>query len=260
MKVMTIANTNVQIVEHQAERVLTTEQLAQVYECEPKQVKQNFNNNKDRFIEGKHYYVLEGQDLRDFKNKVDDFDLVGKNANILYLWTRRGASRHCKMLGTDKAWEMFDTLEESYFTPVQKPMSQLDILVESVKALQEQERRLARTELDIADIKKGQQEQARRIDTLNGVGTEGTKRQQLVAMITAYARNAGITYDRAWRDFKGAYNTAFHTNISLSRRHYMEEKGLKKKPSVPEFLEAKELLDDALRIADKLLSDAVGVA
>ena len=30
-------------VEYRAERVLTTEQLAQAYECEPKQIKQNFN-------------------------------------------------------------------------------------------------------------------------------------------------------------------------------------------------------------------------
>lgn len=51
MKVATIANTDLQIVEHNEERVLTTDQLAQAYECESKQVKQNFNNNKDRFDE-----------------------------------------------------------------------------------------------------------------------------------------------------------------------------------------------------------------
>lgn len=34
----------------------------------------------------------------------------------------------------------------------------------------------------------------------------------------------------------------------------MKDKGLKKKPSVPDFLEKKELLDDAMRIADKLLN------
>lgn len=60
-------------------------------------------------------YLLRGEELRAFKNMVEDFDLVGKNANQLYLWTRRGASRHCKMLGTDKAWEQFDALEENYY-------------------------------------------------------------------------------------------------------------------------------------------------
>lgn len=42
---------------------------------------------------------------------------LGKNASALYLWTRRGAARHSKMLGTDQAWDMFDSLEENYFNP-----------------------------------------------------------------------------------------------------------------------------------------------
>ena len=33
----------------------------------------------------------------------------------MYLWTERGANRHCKILDTDKAWEQFDNLEETYF-------------------------------------------------------------------------------------------------------------------------------------------------
>ena len=104
-------------VEYRAERVLTTEQLAQAYECEPNNIKKNFKVNKDRFDEGKHYYMLEGDALKAFKDEVTNRNLVGKNASHLYLWTRRGASRHSKMLGTDRAWEMFDALEESYFTP-----------------------------------------------------------------------------------------------------------------------------------------------
>lgn len=107
---------NFKIVEYQSQRVLTTEQLAQAYECETYQIKQNFNNNKDRFVEGKHYFKLEGDLLKDFKmNKVENFYPVAKNTKTLYLWTKRGASRHCKMLGTDKAWDMFDILEENYF-------------------------------------------------------------------------------------------------------------------------------------------------
>lgn len=101
------------------EIVITTKMLAQVYECQDVNIKKNFNLNKDKFIEGKHYYKVEGGELKEFKeyNKVTNSNLVEKQAKILYLWTKRGASRHCKMLGTDKAWEMFDTLEESYFNP-----------------------------------------------------------------------------------------------------------------------------------------------
>ena len=104
------------VVEYSEERVLTTEQLALAYECSTTQIKQNFNNNKEHFSEGVHYFKLEGEALKLFKNRVENFDLVGKNANTLYLWTKRGALRHCKMLGTDKAWAVFDELEENYFT------------------------------------------------------------------------------------------------------------------------------------------------
>ena len=98
------------------EVVITTKTLAEVYECNEKQIKQNYNNNKDKFIEGKHYYKLQGEKLK--KLRVENFDLqISPMTRELYLWTKRGASRHCKMLGTDKAWEMFDTLEENYFNP-----------------------------------------------------------------------------------------------------------------------------------------------
>ena len=39
------------------------------------------------------------------------------------------------MLGTDKAWEMFDQLEETYFNPPQRQLSQLEILAGATQAL-----------------------------------------------------------------------------------------------------------------------------
>lgn len=89
-----------------------------------------------------------------------------------------------------------------------KPMSQVDILVESAKALQEQERRLARIELDIADIKKEQQIQSSRIDTFNGVCTEDTKRQKLFAMIQAYAKEQ---QRMVWPTVKAGTTSSRHT-------------------------------------------------
>lgn len=104
-------------VEWNGERVVTTAQLADIYETDIDNVKKNFQRNVDKFTEGEHFYLLTGEELRAFKNRATDCPLVGKNANQLYLWTRRGASRHCKMLGTDRAWEQFDALEENYYNP-----------------------------------------------------------------------------------------------------------------------------------------------
>ena len=107
---------NLTIVEYQAQRVLTTEQLAQAYECDTENIKKNFQNNKERFVEGKHYFKLTGEALKEFKIAGENNSLtISPMTRTLYLWTKRGASRHCKMLGTDKAWDMFDILEENYF-------------------------------------------------------------------------------------------------------------------------------------------------
>lgn len=104
-----------QILMHNEQRVLTTQQLAEVYETDVNNIKVNFKNHKTRFIDGKHYYLLKGEELKSFKNVVNDINLVGKNASQLILWTEKGADRHCKILDTDKAWEQFDNLEETYF-------------------------------------------------------------------------------------------------------------------------------------------------
>lgn len=111
-----ITNYNIQTpIEWNGQVVITTAQLAEVYGTSPDNVKRNFNRNKDKFTSGKHYYLLEGEELQQFKNQGIESPVVGKTASQLYLWTRRGASRHCKILGTDRAWEQFDYLEDNYF-------------------------------------------------------------------------------------------------------------------------------------------------
>ena len=106
--------------------VLTTELLAQAYEVEPYQIRQNFKNNRDRFIEGKHYFSLAGEALKAFKNCVEIFDSVeiGKHAANLILWTERGCARHAKSLNTDRAWDMFELLEETFFAVVKSGQKQ----------------------------------------------------------------------------------------------------------------------------------------
>ena len=97
--------------------VVTTETLAHAYEVEAKQIRQNFANNNERFIEGKHFYSLSGNDLKEFKNYVENFDIVhlDKRARHFTLWTERGAARHAKMLNSDRAWDVFELLEETFF-------------------------------------------------------------------------------------------------------------------------------------------------
>lgn len=102
------------IVEHQNQRVLTTQQIADAYETDVLRIRQNYVKNQERYQEGKHYYKLTGEALKEFKKQVVKSDLV-KQAPHLMLWTEKGALLHAKSLNTDKAWEVYEHLVETYF-------------------------------------------------------------------------------------------------------------------------------------------------
>ncbi|EIG2679523.1 ORF6N domain-containing protein, partial [Escherichia coli] len=103
------------VLEWQGVRVVTTETLAKGYGTDEGNIRKNLSCNSDRFEEGKHYFLLTGSKLKEFKNRVTFSNSVGKNARNLTLWTERGAARHAKMLETDQAWAFFEKQEDSYF-------------------------------------------------------------------------------------------------------------------------------------------------
>lgn len=45
---------------------------------------------------------------------------IARNVRSLILWTERGAARHAKMLETDQAWDVFEKLEDCYFSQCEK--------------------------------------------------------------------------------------------------------------------------------------------
>ncbi len=94
--------------------VIITKQLATAYKTDSKQVSQGFNTNKGKFIEGKHYIRLAGEELRRFKTNRQIGDSM-KKVSIFYLWTEKGALLHAKSLNTDRAWEVYDYLVDFYF-------------------------------------------------------------------------------------------------------------------------------------------------
>lgn len=102
-----------QKVEFNGTLVLTTQQIAEAYETDTKIIQKNFSRNKERYIEGKHFICLEGEELKEFKTKrhFDDSSRLNK----LYLWTQKGAFLHAKSLNTDKAWDVYDALVDEYF-------------------------------------------------------------------------------------------------------------------------------------------------
>lgn len=97
-------------------KVLTSKQLAEEYETSEATIKMNFSRNRDKYVEGKHYVSLTGDELKEFKkNQVTNCYLVANRTSHLYLWTEKGALLHAKSLNTDKAWEVYDYLVDFYF-------------------------------------------------------------------------------------------------------------------------------------------------
>ena len=95
--------------------VLTTELLSNFYQTEVKNIQQNYKRNESKFIEGKHYFKLSGSELAALRPSLRGLQISSKTRSLI-LWTERGAARHAKMLDTDQAWEVFEKLEDSYFS------------------------------------------------------------------------------------------------------------------------------------------------
>lgn len=96
--------------------VVTTELLAKLYETSEIRIQQNHSANKNRFVAGTHFFKLAGNELKKLRLALSESQTpVSPMARTLILWTERGAARHAKMLETDRAWEVFEKLEDTYF-------------------------------------------------------------------------------------------------------------------------------------------------
>lgn len=134
----------IQILEHNAVRVLTTKQIAEFYNTEPRTISDNFNRNQERFAEGKHFFTMEGEELRQMKATNPLLaDSSNLRINKLYLWTEKGCARHAKILSTDKAWDVFEELEDTYFrVHAAKPLTSAEMHLQSAQILVHVEQQL----------------------------------------------------------------------------------------------------------------------
>ncbi|ELT1239238.1 ORF6N domain-containing protein [Salmonella enterica] len=110
---------------HNQTPVITTELLAQLYGAEVKNVQNNYARNAERFVAGKHFFKVTGDDLKNLRVTLSHSQnlqpslrglQISPKVRSLILWTERGAARHAKMLETDQAWEVFEKLEDCYFS------------------------------------------------------------------------------------------------------------------------------------------------
>lgn len=198
----------IQIVEYNNIRVLTTQQVAEAYQTSTDTVTKNFNRNKDRYTEGKHYIALEGEKKNAFVD-LGQIDRGLKNAKTLYLWTQKGCLLHAKSLNTDIAWEVYDKLVDNYFAPV-KQLSQIDMMRIQLGMIDNHENRITKLENNMT-IDYGQQRVLE--DTVNKtvIDVLGGKESY------AYEEIGRKVFAECNRDLKHYFNVNARNNVPKKR-------------------------------------------
>jgi len=134
-----------------------------------------------------------------------------------------------------------------------KPLSQLEILAQATQALVEQDKQLKAIASVQAAVSQEVTTIKHRLDSLDTINIEGTLKQRLNAMVRKYSHSNGVLFNVAWRDFINSYNMAYTTNLRALINNYKAKHGLKEL-TVPQYLSLSGRLEDAVRVADKLLN------
>lgn len=189
-----------QIIEHEGIRVLTTQQLSEVYETSTENIKQNFKRNKDRFNEGRDYYLLKGEQLKEFLQVTNSHLQNQSKIRSMYLWTERGANRHSKILDTDMAWKQFDVLEETYFKV--KSMSAMQMLKLQNAALMEVDEKVEHIDSRVTNLENTTTVDSRKQYTLRKIASATAVRVLGGKDSQAYLELHHKVFCQLWRDYK----------------------------------------------------------
>lgn len=198
-----------QITEFKNIRVLTTQQIADAYGTDSKIVSNNFNNNKDRYKEGKHFICLTGDGLKEFLQSSNLGLQNQSKIRTLYLWTEKGAFLHAKSLNTDEAWEVYERLVDTYFNK-KKPLTALEQLQLTQQAVLEVKEQVDSVNKDLQDFKNDMPllavecEKITRAVKLKGIEVLGGKRSE------AYRNNS--LRSKVYRDIHSEVRRQFGVN------------------------------------------------
>jgi Rha family phage regulatory protein len=217
------------------------------------------HNNLLRDIEG-YGEVLQNSILSSGLNiKVEEFFIkseyqIEENGRKYpcYLLTKKG----CDMVANKMTGEkgvLFTAAYVTKFEEMEKALTQSltqeDLIImqaQSMKALKEK----------VAKIESQTEVLNHRITNLDCINIEGTPQQRLNAMVKKYGFMKGVNIGAAWDEFIRKYNNAFHSNLNLRKQSYIKKNKIKY-ISTPDFLNRMGLIEDALRIADKMLNGKV---
>ena len=119
---------------------------------------------------------------------------------------------------------------------------QLTKMQEKVEELSDE---LAKTKADAAITKH-------RVDNLDATNIDGNLRLRRNSMGRKYSFDRGITFTVGWQEFTKRFNLAYRRNLGALVTNLSERKG--RPVTKPEALEEYGLIEDAVRVADKMIN------
>lgn len=214
-------------------------------------------NHADLLRDIRRYMEVLGKSnfaLADFFIETYYNDAQGK-PRLHFFLTRKG----CDMVANKMTGEKgvlftatyvtkFEEMEKQITHPEQ-PKTQAELIAMMAQLNVEQEKRLAQVEQENQTMKH-------RLDNLDKIDTIGDLQQRLNKMVQRYAWESGANMGTAWKHFDQAFNTAYRTNLTARRNNYAEKHGFKS-ITRPQYLSLVNQLEDAIRVADKMLNTQV---
>lgn len=140
-----------------------------------------------------------------------------------------------------------------YFIKVEKeyrkqhqPQSIEDLIIMQAQSVKELRQKVEQQDKKLETVHH-------RLDNIDKLDTIGDLQQRLNSMIRKYAAQNGIAFPEAWRHFRRAFNNAYRTNLKSLMKNYQIKHGLKSL-TAPQYLSMANRLEDAIRVADKMLN------
>ncbi|WP_315807467.1 ORF6N domain-containing protein [Pseudomonas sp. C9-3] len=109
-QIITIADRDLTIIEHKGERVVTLAMIDQVHQRPEGTAKRNFHENRRRFEEGKHYFLVPRSGEYEFRTL--GIEVPNRGLTVL---TQRGYLLLVKSFTDELSWQVQDMLIDGYF-------------------------------------------------------------------------------------------------------------------------------------------------
>lgn len=232
------------------------------------------NENGEKFVDARelHEKLFVGKDFTSWiKDRIEKYGFA-EGEDFFFTLTKTGersnVTRHDYIFTLDAGKEIamvqnneMGKAVRKYFIDVEKrfrqkqPQSIEDLIIMQAQSMKEMREKTERIEQQNKIIIDEHSTLKHRVDNMDRIDIIGDLQQRFNGMIRRYAQQEGLTFPKAWREFRAAYNTAYNTNLKALINNYQEKHGLKGL-TAPQYFSLTNSLEDAIRVADKMLNQS----